>query len=244
MQFRSFLTEQIAAIDRLLQSGDLVTTVRAAYTAIRDQFKAALQALPASDAAGADGAAVSSVLVGFGVSLQSLNAAVLSMNEALNTQWQARITSGDLVPKERHAQLCSESAEAARSAGLTQGKKDAETEFNAKLATEKRVGERASVIARNGLPPAPDEVLRLSDEDFAARQKDAVTRLAETKEAGIDPALKFVGRYAWAPTAEAEALADVVKSTRKNPGNPLAGGSGADAGGSGAGDKPVMSFAL
>lgn len=227
MHFRQFLNEQITAIERLLQSGDLAPNVKSAFTALRDQFKAALAALPGQDAAALDATAVATVLAGFGASLQSLNAAVVGMGEALGAQWNARITSGELIPKEKHTQLCTEAAEAARSAGLAQGKKDAAAEFNTQLATEKRAVERASLIARNGLPVAPDDVLRLDDDAFTARQKDAVARLEQTKAAGIDSSLKFVGRYAWAPSAEAEALAELVQAGAKKPGvNPLAGGSG------------------
>lgn len=227
--FRKFLSDQITAINGMLQGGTVLPAVKTAFEAIRDNFQTQLNAMPA------DGGGTEDMLKVLGMqsaTITALNSAIASVGQTIEAQWNQRITAGELIPKERHTTLCAEAAEAARGAGLTEGRNAAKAEYDTLLATERAAMERRQEVARNGLPVPPDEVLKLKDEDWKVRVSEAQTRLKQVTEAGIKSELPFVGRYAWATEEDAKAMADIVKLVPKGPGgpnpNPLLGGGGGD----------------
>lgn len=237
--FRKFLSDQIAAINGVLTGGTVAPEIKSAFEAIRDQFQTQLNALPA-EGGGSD--EMMKVLGLQSATIEALRTTLCSVVGAVDARWNASVAAGDLIPKDKHAALCSEAAEAARGAGVAEGKNAAKADYEAMLAAERASMERKQEVARNGMPLPPDDVLKLADDEWKARMTEAQNRVKQVEEAGIKKDLPFVGRYAWAPEEDARALAEIIKLVPKGTGpNPLQGGGG---GGGSGGDGATIKFSF
>ncbi|MCC7374270.1 MAG: hypothetical protein IT581_06425 [Verrucomicrobiales bacterium] len=231
MNFRQLLSQIITTLGGFLGSGQCPAAQKPAMEGVKAEFERALNAMGDGNDDKANSAAAATVVGAAGSIFTALNSLLSGVGHAIQSAIDARITSGDLIPKDQHTKLCGEAVQAAREAGITAGKAEAKTQFDAQLAEARKSMERAAVIARNGLPPATDDILRLPDAEFDAKVTEAGKRIKMAKDAGVNPELGLVVRCAWTPTGDTELKEVLGLKGGSGTGNPLADGGGAGAGG-------------
>lgn len=242
MNFRKLLSEIIANISGFLGSGQCPPAQKAAMEGVKADFERALNSLGDGTDDKANATAAAAIVGAAGSIVTTMNSLLSGIAQGIQAGIDARIAAGDLVTKEKHTQLCGEAVEGARQAGIAAGKTEAKSQFDAQLATERKAMERAATIARNGLPPATDEVLRLPDADFDVRLAEAGKRTKLATDAGVNPALSLVARCAWAPDGEAT-LKEVLGLKKGDSAiNPLGGGGGGGSGDGTSKGKVAFSF--
>lgn len=86
----------------------------------------------------------------------------------------AKITAGDLIPKDKHATAITDATSAATTAARTSA-----------IAELGKVSARKTILATASLPIPADEVLTGEDKDFDAKKTTAIARAAELKPFGV-----------------------------------------------------------
>lgn len=240
MNFRKLLSEIIATLTGFLGSGQCPAAQKPALEGMKVEFERTLNGMGADNDEKANSTAAAAVVGMAGTIITSLNSLLSGVGQAIQSAIDARVASGDLIPKDQHTKLCGEAVQVAREAGITAGKTEAKTQFDTQLAQERKSMERAATIARNGLPPATDDILRLPDAEFDARVTEAGKRIKMAKDAGVSPDLGLVVRCAWTPTGDADLKEVLGIKGSPGAGNPLADG-GRGGGGS---DGAKVAFAV
>jgi hypothetical protein len=166
-------------------------------------------------------------------SLALVTQTVQSLEERVQLQVtaavEARIASGELIPKEKHVTLCSEASTAAAEAAMKTTREQVAEE--ARLAGERQalLTQRAQVLQSAGIvEAAPEDVLALPEADFEARKTVLVTRLEKAKSLNVADRLPagriFQSDADWSLYVEAAELgaASAAAATDKSKAKPPA----------------------
>ncbi len=131
----------------------------------------------------------------------SYNALVVEQPKLIQAEIDRRIAAGDLVPKVAHETSLNAAREAAKTAGLNEGREMV-------LALNRR----KDAVKADGLPEVPEAVLALADNEFAARHSVVKERKAALATAKLE-GNTVLASHLWAEPAIWNVAFDAAKGS-------------------------------
>lgn len=225
VMLRSMCSQVITAVNGL--TDELSEPLLTMFKGLKDEYNAILSKLPLTDAVPAAQEAswhlnsflscltsTQALLSYMTTRLGQVKAATNSAvdEKQIQSAIDARVASGDLVPKDKVTMLCS----AAKDTGVQEEKSRAAQEKAAADQRAATIASRKQVLATNGLPiPQDEQVLLGTDDEFAAAQKRVKAQADRLIGIGVKGENTLAMSQAWCSAQEFDRIAAILEETGK-----------------------------